>query len=198
MTSKERERLLRLMMPAMLVLIVYAVFFNWPNQRSYKARRDEVDRARRIAVTDQQAWDANQLVIRTQQQLDEKQDQLATGKLELTTMCRSACDPHTRFDTVDQITSLFGRNDVSLISQAVVNQPELSEQLTQVLKKIEKRSGETKLEFRRFSLQGNYTNVVRLVTQLTGEVESALPVSIELDSTDSKDGSHAWNLIVVM
>ena len=113
---------------------------------------------------------------------------------------RFVCSSEKRFETVDQITSLISKNGVSLITQDIITSPKICPQTNEALKKIERRNKNSnrKMQFRQFTMQGNFPAMISLVSKLADEIEYAFPVAIELEPAETEKDQQTWHLVVVM
>ncbi len=198
----ERENLLILMVPTALVVAVYIFGFYRPGQQELARLQEDYQTTQRSEVTPQQVLtaEANLTIAKTKR--DETAQQITLLEQETDKLCASFGDATQRFETVaritDRITGLIKQNQVSLISQSVVKDPTIPVKTEEALKTIEKKNGGRKMQFRRFSMQGRYDDMLTLVTNLSKEVEVAFPISIELDTKKSVDEIHTWHLLIVM
>ncbi|MEE2639936.1 MAG: hypothetical protein VX768_04865 [Planctomycetota bacterium] len=196
--STEREKLLILFVPTSLVLAIYTFGFYRPVNSEMSRLKSRYDQAMTNPVTDQMALTEETRLGIAQETNKEVSRKITDLETETCDLCRSFGNSDQRFETANQIMNLISQNHVSLISQDVISNPVIPNHSREAIQKIEKRNGNTDLKSRMFSLQGRYNDMTSLIGELSSSIQAAFPVSIDLETNGSEDGSHTWHLLIVM
>lgn len=198
MDPKKREQLIKVLMPAAVVLLGYALLVNHGRQKEYRQEKRRLESLSHQAVTEQEIVTVGLRVRFAQQQKNQLRQELEKLEGRIDEVCSRFGGSSQQFGTIQQITQLLRGNDVSLVSQSTTSEPRLSTHQKKVLQTIRERSNNGQLEYRELQLQGRYADVLAFLQQL-GELRvSVLPVSLELDTSDSVAGVHWWKMVIVM
>lgn len=198
MDPKKREQLVIVLMPAAIVLLGYALFVYRGQQNEYKREKQRLESLSKQAVTEQDVMTVGTRVRFARREKSELQQQLDKLQGRIDEVCSRFGGASQQFGTIEQMTQLLRANDVSLISQSTTSEPPLSTHQKEVLQTIRERSSGGQLEYRELQLQGRYTDVLAFLQQLGTARVSVLPVSLELDTSDSTTGVHQWKIVIVM
>lgn len=191
----EREKFLIQILPAVLVVLVYALFFHRPQQRHLATIQKQLAEAK-PATAESVEGIKSQLTAARQANNDLKsRAEELRGTIER--IHDGLQSPDRRFEAIDRMNQLVTRHDITLISQKTLDRPVLPKKIESALQQIERQAGLQKMEYVELSLRGNFARIDRLVADLLRELTTAFPVSLDLDATDPTS-PPTWNLVLAL
>ena len=194
----QREQALLALMPAVVLLMLYAVFVFGSRQKELKLARRQLDAAQTRIVSKQDLMTAKvQLQVAQKQQRDASHE-LQTRKGEIARACQMFDQGDQRFASIEKLVRLFANRDISLLGQSKDDKPRLSTYQRAVFKLIAEQNGQKSVSFRNYRFHARYTEAYRLLTSIS-EHEGIIPVSLEFDTeTKNTDGAPLWKLVVAL
>lgn len=199
MNPTQREKIIMTFMPAAVVALLYGLLLNFSgHQQQYRDAQRQLAEFEPTAKTEDDVLIAGNRLELANERRDDVEQQLASRRGELQSLCRRFGDSNNQFRVLEAVSRLVEEHQVLLLSQGPVEPPELSSTKQHVLEKVDQYNGDAGLQYRQFELRGRYGDVLTLLQQV-GELDvSVLPVALRLDGTDQASRMHAWNLVVVM
>ena len=197
MDQKQRDQLILILLPAMLVGLAYLLFFLRGQQRSHAALKEQLQRAAEGATSDQELLVAKTRAAAAKRKCDELQDHIANRTARLEQAAGDFGEDQKQFTTIGQLADLMAKHQLVLVSQTVTDTLKTPKHQQQMLDNIERWNGHRELKYCEFEFQGRFADVQKLLSDLHQRELSALPLSIEL-SPSADDGLHNWTLVMAM
>lgn len=195
--AKRREQWLVVLLPAAIVLLVYSLFFFRPQQRMIEETRTRLEEARRSATTEAELELTRTRLATLQREHSRIGQQIREHRSAVQEILGNFGKNPERFAAMERIDDLLLQHDIVLVSQELIDQQKLSQRQRDVLRDIEQRSDQLRLEYRRLRLEGGYAEVEAFMNQLAHCDPLVLPVSLEAKKSDEKT-TLDWVLVLVI
>ncbi len=203
-SGSTRERWVKALLPAAIIVMVYTTFINTGTNRRLAELRDDLARQREIAINNgliQSLRVRRASLIRQREQLEEQIDLSRSGQRDLA----STFSAELATDRMARVNQLCQRLSIGLLNQQSVNRLEVSplrQDALEMLKQINPDGG----RYQRLELVGEYSDMVRLLQQLPEAIEGLIPLGIELvdqgnnvpTETRLSPGQRIWRVFVLM
>lgn len=197
MDQKQREQLILILLPTMLVGLVYLLFFLRGQQRSHAALQQQLQQARDGTSSDEELMVAKTRADAAQRKCSELQNNIAERTARLEQAAGYFGEDRKQFTLFGQLAELMDEHQLVLVSQTVTDKLKMPKHQQQMLDNIDKWNGERELNFCEFEFQGRFADVQKLLADLERSDIAALPLSIDLKPSED-DGLHRWTLVMAM
>jgi hypothetical protein len=199
MKLTERDKLLAMFVPAIIVVAVYGLFF----LRGKIAERTRVEKS--LADVRAKAPSHAQIAEKRSERVKLMQETEAiNGKLKAlqqrwtyeTEFCVTGARRH---DRVEKLTNLLTKHDLTSMEDTEVESSnkdaKANAALESVVQKIAQMSSTQKPQLRRIRFHGRFESVQRALDELTTGQVLAIPVGLTMKRTDDPD-RREWTLLV--
>jgi hypothetical protein len=199
MKLSNRDKLLAMLLPTLIILLGYGLFFLrgkvTERNRLEKALADASAKAPKEAQFVQQYMEFARVKKETHAIQEQVQALQKKWHYE-TTFCAGGS---VRHDRVEKFTNLLNKHHLTSLEDAAVESggkdARMSPALESMMKKIAQLSREQKPQMRRIRFHGRYAEVQQALDELaTGEV-LAIPVGLTMKTT-SDPSRREWTLLV--
>jgi len=210
MNLTEREKVLILVFPAILILAAYVAIFGASSQRALANKREQLTEAQREGVTEQQVWQQRAQLRKLSQDVKKAQ----TAKDALRIRADELCGGHTAsrrdMNSIEALTSLFDRCGLKLTDEAPASSnlsggmaASLDEATRRLQDSMEEKPENAKKtrrtttyaepyyhhrdlrtasdgDFRELQFYGRFLDVVRALEELSRNEDQPIPLSITM------------------
>lgn len=194
-----RERLLLNVMPAAIVLAMYAFLFAMPAQKEYQNASRKLNLAKSIAVDETIAEQAKKNLELAQSGLVRLNEQIKSDREQIAFLGRQWSNGDARLTTVQQVTELLQQFNLSIVRQEFEEEPPLSVYLKDLETVVAKHSGENEnLEYWQIELAGGYPDMMKFLLEVKSSGLRTFPVTLTMKASDTTDGVHTWTVVFVV
>lgn len=199
MNSSSREKLLVSLLPAAVVLALYAFLFALPAQSSYQKKLVELEKARRTSVDESAAELSRSHLELARNGLKRLNEQVRSDRDQIAILGKQWSSGDARLPAVQQVTELLDQFRLSIVSQDFEKEPVLSEYLKDLETTVKKYSvGEENLEYWQIELAGSYMDMMKFLQEIKTSGMRAFPVTISMKASETGDGIHTWTVVFVV
>ena len=193
-----REQRLLTLLPAAMVLVIYAFLIALPKQRDYQSKLKELEAARKVAV-DQTAADQSEANLRkARSDLNRVKSNLAQDRLSIKEKSQSWRNLDSRLETVEAVTELMAIYNLIVVSQNYQDEPTVSEYMLELFKEIDAESPATPVRYWQIELQGGYNEIQAFLTAINDEQLKTIPITFKMTASETSNGMHTWTIIFVV
>ncbi len=197
--SKRRERILLNVLPAALVLALYAFLFALPAQRQYQQVRNRLQAVQNVAVDQSVAKQSQENLQLAEAGMSRLQEQIKLDREQIAFLGRQWNRDDARLSTVQQVTELLQQFNLSIVRQDFEEQP----LLPAYLKKLEDivtrfTDSEETPEYWQIELAGGYTDMMSFLHQIKASGLRTFALTLTMQASASNDGVHTWSVVFVV
>lgn len=197
--TTHRERILVTVLPAALVLALYAFLFAMPAQKRHQAALTEYQSARLIAVDESVAEQARENLELARSGLERLKEQVRLDRDQISFLAKQWSNGEARLSTVQQVTELLQQFNLSIIRQEFEEEPTLSKYLQNLEDIVQQHSSdEGVLEYWQIELAGGYPDMLKFLNEIKTSGLRTFPVTLTMKASETRDGIHTWTLLFVV
>ena len=203
-SGSTRERWVKALLPAALIVMVYMLLINVGNSREIKSLTEDLEEQRETAVTEDDlasTYAANQAVARERDELNERiaqmQSQIDAAVAEFT-----GGSPAERMMRIDRLCSELS---IAVLQHKPATKVETSKTREESLKTLQSLVPPDSLNYRELEVVARYADMVALMRRLPETVPGLVPLGVELLKDDSSEGESSlaagertWRIYVLM
>jgi len=197
MKSSPRDKVLALILPAMLTGVCYIFFYYWPEQQTLGKQREQ------LLALRQKAPGVRMQLAQKQQQLEQVdgelkalQDDMAKLEDRWKWLAGSASADRLTAEKIDQLTGLLIRHGLTVLEIGPAkgdNQAQVPPALEAIAKRIGEKTGGQPPQYR-LRLSGSYLGLLRVLEQVNDREPIAIPISLTMK--ENEEGFREWVLVV--
>lgn len=197
--AKSRERMLINLLPAALVLALYAFLFALPTQKTYQGNLEELADMRATAVNETAADLSRSNLEMARSAVQRLNDQLRTDREHIAFLGKNWSSGDARLPIVQQVTELLQQFNLSIVKQAFEKEPRLSEYLKELETIVKKHSiDDENLEYWQIELAGGYSDMMNFLNEIRTSGLRTFPVTLSMQASENGDGIHTWTVVFVV
>lgn len=194
-----REKLLVNLLPAALVLALYAFLFAMPAQKEFRKTSDQLNAAKSVAIDQSVAELSRQNLDIARSGVTRLNEQIKQDKQQIAFFGKQWSNGQARLSTVQQVTELLQQFNLSIVSQQFEEEPQLSSYLKELQEVIGKHSDEDEvLEYWQIELAGGYGDMMKFLQQIKSSGMRTFPVTLTMEASEDRDGVHTWTVVFVV
>ena len=202
MTTKKtnsRERVLLNILPAALVLAVYAFLLAMPIQKEHQITRTKFDAAKSLAVPESVADQSRQNLELAQAGLTKLNTQIKIDREQISFLGKQWSNGDARLTTVQQVTELLQQFNLSIVKQEFEESPSLSSYLKNLEEIVGKYSNEDEThDYWRIELAGGYPDMMKFLFEIKSSGLRTFPLTLTMTASEQNDGIHTWSVVFVV
>jgi hypothetical protein len=197
--ESSREQLLINILPAALVLALYAFLFAIPAQRQLQDSTNRLNTTTATAIDSSVAELSKQNLDLAQAGLVRLNEQIKQDRQQIAFLGQQWSNGKARLSTVQQVTELLQQFNLSIVSQKFEQEPPLSTYLKELAVIIGNHSDdEETLEYWQIELAGGYPDMMKFLSQIKTSGMRTFPVTLTMKASDVNDGVHTWTVVFVV
>jgi hypothetical protein len=197
MKSSPRDKVLALILPALLAGVGYLFLYYWPEEKILNGQREQLIALRQKAPgVRMQLAQKQQQLAQADQELKALNDDMAKLEARWTSLVGSASTDRLTAEKIDQLTGLLIRHGLTVLEIGPAKGDELA-RVPPALEAIAKRIGEKsggKLPQYRLRLSGSYLGLLRVLEHVNDREAVAIPISLTMK--ENEEGFREWVLVV--
>lgn len=195
----KREQKLLTILPAALVLVIYSFLVALPKQRSYQDSLKQLENTRKTAVDKETALQSEMNLKLARDSLNRLKSRLAVDRLSIKTRSQDWRNFDSRLETVEELTEMMGRYNLSIVSQDYQDEPTVSQYLLNLFQDIDKSSpAALPIEYWQIELEGGYNELQAFLEAIDKDRMKTFPITVNMASSEFNDGIHTWTIIFVV
>jgi hypothetical protein len=192
-----REQRLLILLPAAMVLVVYSFLIALPKQREYSSKLAELETIRETAVDEMTAKQSEVNLRLARDGLNRMKTRLQKDRSSIADRSQSWRNLESRLETVEAVTELLAIYNLIVVSQDYQEDPTVSEYMKGLFAEIDQTSA-TEVKFWQIELQGGYNEIQAFLAAINDEQLKTIPITLNMNATEAKDGQHTWTIIFVV
>lgn len=197
MKSSPRDKVLALILPAMLAGVCYIFFYYWPEQKILNSQQEQLIAIRQKAPGVQmQLMQKRQQLAQVDGELQALNDDMAKLEERWKALAGSASPNRLAAEKLEQLTGLLIRHGLTVLEVHPAKGDELARvppALEAIAKRIGAKSGGQPPQYR-LRLSGSYLGLLRVLEQVNDGEAIAIPISLTMK--ENEEGFREWVLVV--
>ncbi len=193
-----REKLLLNLLPAALVLAVYAFLIAIPAQQSYQSNCSKLESVRKEAIDQTAAASSRSSLVSAEAGLARLNEQLRMDRDQVVSLTEFWNSGDARLPTVQKLTTLLQQFNLSIVNQDFKVEPALSGYLQGLESIVEDNSRHGNLEYWQIELAGGYHDMMKFLQEVKTSGLRTFPLVLTMQASESRDGVHTWTLVFVV
>jgi hypothetical protein len=202
MKITERERWLVMVLPTVLVVACYALWY----QRSMRPALATLEQDYAAAVSGQLSPTAvaeqRRKADEPRRAIDQLQGKMKTLGSQAAAVCGPLGEPQRQIASNRALVDLFSRNGLSLVEETALQgeaATKLPKSLATALTRVGWSAQGSRGQVRSFKLNGSFGQVLKSIEELAeAEPCLAIPIGLSMAQADPNAGERQWTLIVWM
>jgi hypothetical protein len=187
------------LMPAAIVLALYAFLLAIPAQRNYRAMRQEFASVQETAVDKEAARQSLKDLQAAEAGVARLNEQIRKDRQQIALLGHQWSNSSDRLSIVQQVTELLQQFNLSILKQEFQEQPPLSDYLQDLERIVIKHAGENEtVEYWRIELSGGYPDMLRFLQQVKISGLRTFPLTLTMQASQTGDGIHTWSVVFVV
>ena len=197
MAMSNRDKMLALVLPALIVFIGYILFFFRGKLAENGKAAAELEAARAVAPSSEVVQTHELKVLELEKLRDEIKKELNENKSRCQALLAACAASTGRSERVAKLTRLMNKHDLDLLEDRNAEAAKEGK-LSRALEKLSERAadvGGPRPELRQVRFHGRYRDVHQLLQELSQGDVFAIPVGLTM-STNSDPERREWTMLV--
>jgi hypothetical protein len=199
MSFSKRDKLLALLLPAILVLGVYELFFARSKIAECSQAAKTLEKTQATAPRPEEILAKERQLGKTTHEAGETQIKLEAAQQKWLCAVAFCATGSQRNERIEKLTSLLNKHDLRPMEDAEVDaglkETKLSASTESLAKTIERLSPAQRPQLRRVRFHGRYADVLLALEELSQGETLALPVGLTMKTSDDPE-RRDWILFV--
>ncbi len=194
-----RERILLSILPAALVLGLYAFLFAIPEQKIHQQKSLELKAAQAKAIDKSVAEMSRSNVELVRAGLKRQTEQTRSDRESITYHGKQWSNGNDRLSNVQQLTELLAQFRLSIVKQDFQAEPQLSGYHSELRDIVMSHTATDELlEYWQIELAGSYGDMLKFLNEINHSGLRTVPVAVSMQASTANDGVHSWTLVFVV
>lgn len=197
----ERDKMLSMVLPTLVVLAIYFLFFLRPANRELSETQSRWNSAKTSQVSTQQLLDARAREAALRTELKSLTEQSAKEKQGLEDLAKTLSLLPDQAERAQRITELLKSNGLHVVESKFTDQTgdiALSRPITQVVGRLKERTSLNISPARVWQVRmvGNFGQAQATLDQLCGSDQYGIPIGLAMGETLEDTDLHIWTLTI--
>jgi len=194
-----REQKLLTILPAALVLVVYSFLIALPKQRAHQSTQRQLETMRTTAVNEAAAEQSEVNLKLARESLNRLKQRTSEDRVSIKDKSQGWRNLDSRLAAVEELTSMMGQYNLSIVSQDYQDEPAVSEYFINLFGEINFESpAAPPVEFWQIEVEGRYNDVQAFLTAIEKDRIKTFPITVNMTASESRNGVHIWTVIFVV
>jgi acyl-CoA thioesterase len=201
MKLTNRDRVLVIFLPAMIVLLVYGVFHFMGPSRTQARLSVELDKLRTREPAPAQVQQALMQAYQGEKQMTESRARLKSAEDQWRQRTTPPTSGERRPDRLSQLLAILKKRGVHVSDHAAAsasggNEVRLSPTQEKLASQMVEQGGKQPPQVWRFQLVGTYTNILHTLRELSESEPLAIPLGLTMKSPEGTTSHRVWTLLL--
>ena len=187
MIATDRDRILMMILPALVIAVGYGLFFFRGQYRTHAAAQTALAEARVKSLPPNALAAQRSVQMRLEKEERELQAQLEALQAEWRYAAAFAAAPAQRTQRVEKLTALWKKHNVAVLEDTLAEShrdAKLSPAVERLAKKLAQDAGVPKLQERRIRIVARYHDLLDVFEELAHGEALAIPVGLTMKPHD--------------
>ncbi|MBL8797620.1 MAG: hypothetical protein JNM56_27215 [Planctomycetia bacterium] len=197
MTSSPRDKVLAMILPALLTGLCYLYFYYYPAQQTLNKQHDALLNLRRNAPNVRmQLLQKQQKLAEAEAELKAVNDEYAQVEARWKALAGGPSSERLPAEKIEQLTALLIRNGMTVLECKPAQgegQANVPPALQAVAKRIGEQTGGKPAQYR-LRVAGSYLGLLRVLERVNEREPVAIPISLSMK--EHEEGYREWVLVV--
>jgi hypothetical protein len=200
MAKSNREKILVMVAPAVLVVIAYTWWFGVVGKSKllFQGFR-ELDKAEKAAPAPEQFREPEMQRARLMRELDKYQKEQAVARQTWDALAAACANPDMRNERIEKLTTLLAQHHLTLVDDGEADSSQggsAPKALDALGKLLTEKAKNLKPQLRQLHFRGNYVDVHALLQDLSRGEVVAVPVGLTMKPAMDGTPKREWTMLV--